>query len=134
MSSTPDPIAPGAAGQLTNLAVAVVVAAAVALLAGLALAAWRRWRHGAPAGDAAADRGDGQRTPDAQAPAGAAGPRLLGGVLVLLLALPAAVAVRQLWPHPDLGWRLLVLWLLAVLPPAAVWLALAARGRGGGSP
>ncbi len=127
MQSLPDPIAPGATGQLTNLAVAVVVAAGVALVIRGILWGWRRWRGSVPGPGAEPAGGDA-------APAGAAGPRLLGGVLVLLLALPAAVAVRQLWPHPDLGWRLLVIWLLAVLPPAALWLALAARGRGGGTP
>jgi hypothetical protein len=43
--------------------------------------------------------------------------------------------VRQLWPHPDLGWRLLVIWLVALLPPAAAWLVLLAHRRPpGGSP
>jgi hypothetical protein len=125
MPSTPDPIAPGAAGQLTNLLLAVATAAAVAALLGGALAVRRRLR--------------GQRSgPAPPAPAadpGGAGARLLGGVLLLVLALPAAVAVRQLWPHPDLGWRLLVIWLVALLPPAVAWLVLLAHRRPpGGSP
>jgi hypothetical protein len=109
------PIAPGAPAQLA----AFVAAAAGALLAVLAAAAWiRRCRRG----ESIAATAPAVPPPDAASDAIAV-LRLFAAALLTLLALPAAAAVRQLWPHPDLGWRLAAGWAGFVLPVAAGWLA-----------
>jgi hypothetical protein len=121
----PDPapaIAPGAAGQL--LALGLVLGTGLLLLAVLVggLALWRR-RPGPsdPAVPEPEDRGPAPVRP---------GVPLLGAALLVVLLLPAAVVVRQLWPHPALGWRLLLAWLAVCLLPGAAWLQLVRRGSG----
>ncbi len=117
---TPGPfeaIAPGAASQLGALLASV---AGAVLMAGLVRGGlW--WMHRGR--DAAAS------SPTAPAPARSAPVRrFLGAILLLALVLPTAVAVRQLWPHPDLGPRLVITWLVILLLPTAAWLLI----RGGG--
>jgi hypothetical protein len=149
MIDHPEPIAPGAASQLAHLVLGGLAALAVVLVLALArrILRWRAGRGPTPAMGTPAATGDTPPAPPPAATAGteetagpgdagagpaalrAGGTRLLGAVLVLVLAMPTAAAVRQLWPHPDLEWRLLVVWLLAWLPPVAAWLALARRGR-----
>ena len=110
-------IAPGAASQLGALLATVAGAAIVVGLVRGGL--W--WRH----------RGTGQAAPspaDSTPARSAPVRRFLGAVLLMALALPAAVAVRQLWPHPDLGPRLVITWIVILLLPAAAWLLI----RGGG--
>ena len=124
----PDPIAPGAVHQLTSLAVALAGAALVVLLLVGVLWAWRRRRG----------RASDQEQPRESwlAPRAGATPirHLLGIILLLALLLPVTVAVRQLWPHPELGRRLVVIWLLVLLISSLTWLAARAgsrfRGRG----
>jgi uncharacterized iron-regulated membrane protein len=119
MNGYPEAIAPGATTQLVSL-LAAVAGPAVLLLA--LVAAHRWWTRRAPVSPVAGGQAEGDR-------AGSTGPaqRLLGVMLLLALVLPTAVAVRQLWPHPDLGWRLAVIWLVVLLVPATSWLATHAR-------
>jgi len=127
----PQPIAPGAAVQLAALAVALGGGLLVAAL----LVAAVRLRRGRAAPDLPVDPAPPPAAPPRPAGPDAArglpfaGVRLVGAAALLLLLLPTAVAVRQLWPHPDLGWRLGAAWFLAALPPVAAWLVLAAPGR-----
>ncbi|HOX24569.1 MAG TPA: hypothetical protein PLL30_02270 [Candidatus Krumholzibacteria bacterium] len=124
-SGAPQPIAPGAAGQLAALAAAFAGALLATSLA-CALLWWRRHRGGAEPGPAAA----------AGAPTGADPDRLparalfLGAAVAVLLLWPTAAAVRQLWPHPALGWRLLGWWLLGATTLVVAWLALARLAAG----
>ena len=103
----PDPIAPGASVQLTALA----AACAGVLVVALAASAWSRRRRGEAVTLAMRE---------AQA-----SPLLTGAAMLAVLTLASAVAIRQLWPHPDLGVRLLWGWLLLVVPVALVWLSKA---------
>ena len=121
----PDPIAPGAAHQLTSLAMAMAGAALVVLLLVVVLWAWRRWRGAATDQEAPPPGESWLRTGFSAAPIR----RLLGIILLLALVLPATVAVRQLWPHPALGRRLIVVWLLVLLVPSLTWLAARAGNR-----
>lgn len=115
-----DAIAPGSASQLSALLAAVAGAALVAVaLQGLL---WLRNRtRGAPttAHAPVAEPVLGARTLR----------RLLGAVLLGALLLPITAAMRQLWPHPDLGPRLLAVWLPLVAIPAAVWLLVRGDDR-----
>jgi len=124
-SSSPDPIAPGAAFQLAALAAMFGGVLAAAACVG----AWRRIVRRRLAGAAAtttAPAPTAARSADPTAPLDPAPRcRFAGAVLLAMLVLPTAVAVRQLWPHPDLGWRLLAVWLFALAPSAAAWLVLA---------
>jgi hypothetical protein len=111
-------VAPGAAGQLAALAAGLV--GAVLVTAAVLLLAWWRGRGrqgatGAPVSVAAGTR------PDAAS--------LLGAALLLVVLLPAAVAVRQLWLHPALGSRLALVWLLVALVAGIAMLG-ASRRRG----
>jgi hypothetical protein len=119
MNGYPEAIAPGAATQLVSL-LAVLAGPALVLLALVAVHRW--WSRRSPAPPVAGDPAVGDR-------AVSAGParRLLGVMLLLAVVLPTAVAVRQLWPHPDLGWRLAVIWLAVLLVPAGTWLLTHAR-------
>jgi len=121
----PDPIAPGAADQLTSLVVALVGAALVVLLLMAASWVWRRRSSSVT---------DHEPTPPRKSwftsGAGASPIRnLLGIILLLALVLPVTVAVRQLWPHPALGRRLVVVWLLMLLVPSLTWLVARAGSR-----
>lgn len=51
--------------------------------------------------------------------------RLLAAVVLAVFLLPAAAAIRQLWPYPDLGWTMIAGWIGFMLPTVAAWLALA---------
>lgn len=115
----PLPIAPGAIGQLTALVTTALVALALVGLPALVLA----WRA----------RGQRRSTPTSwPEPPRAHAVQLLGGALLLLLLLPAGVALRQLWPWPGLERQLLVTWLFVLLVPGTAWIVLAtvARRRG----
>jgi hypothetical protein len=119
-----DPIAPGAALQLTALVATLAGALGLAALV-VAWSWWRRRRHATPPPAA----------PQESPPRSAAGPVLPGAALIVVLVLPAAVAVRQLWPQPDLGVRLLIGWLALVVPSVLAWVVLAiAANRQGSRP
>ncbi len=122
-SGPPDAIATGAASQLAALLATVAGAGLVAALVRGGL--WLRHRR---RGTEVDDRGQARihELPDRAAMAR----RLLGALLLLALVLPTAAAVRQLWPHPDLGSRLALVWSLVLLLPAVTWLLT----RGGGRP
>ena len=113
--AAPLPIAPGATAQLPALAAALGggLVVALALWAGVTL--WRR-RAGCEDGP--------PMTVEPAQDRPAAALSVAGALLLLVLTLPATVAVRQLWPHPDLGWRLLARWLLVVVPPVSAWFGL----------
>lgn len=108
----------GATVQLTALAAAL---GGVLLVAGLLLL-WQRLRLP----PAVQPPGDPISTPPVETtsdqPAVA---RLLAGVVIACLVLPTAAVVRQLWPLPDLGLRLLVGWFLVLIPVVLAWTALA---------
>jgi hypothetical protein len=111
----------GATVQMTALAAAL----GGALLAAGLLLLWQRLRLP----PAVLPPGDSTSAPPAETtsdlPAVA---RLLAGALVACLVLPTAAVVRQLWPVPDLGPRLLVGWLLVLIPVVLAWTALAIAG------
>lgn len=117
----------GAAVQLTTLAAAL----GGSLLAAGLLLLWQRLRL-PPAVQPPDDR---ISTPPAETtsdqPALA---RLLAGAVIACLVLPTAAVVRQLWPLPDLGPRLLVGWFLALIPVVLAWTALAIAGGKPGRP
>jgi hypothetical protein len=124
----PTPIAPGASTQLLALLTAGAGAAVAAGL--LRLGLWLRLRsrpHARPATPVAA--------PHRAAPepaVGRAGRRLLGAALLALLLLPTAAVMRQLWPHPALGARLLAIWLPLLLGLTLMWLLARAGDAGRG--
>jgi hypothetical protein len=122
-----DPVAPGAPAQLAALA----ATAAGALLAVLAAAIRiRRGRAGAdPAASAPSSPSPSPPPPPDAARDASAILRLIGAALLALCALPVAAAVRQLWPHPDLGWRPIAGWAAFLLPAVAAWLALGRADR-----
>jgi len=116
----PLPIAPGAIGQLTALVTTALVALVLVGLPALVLA----WRA----------RGQRRSMPmPLPSPTRAHTVHLLGAALMLLLLLPAGVALRQLWPWPGLERQLLVTWLFVLLVPGAAWIVLATVARRRGS-
>lgn len=116
---TPDaapPLAPGTGAQLLHLIAAVTTA----LVVGLAPAVWRRLgkRRGDPF---ARGRTAVRLTVSLSSPA------VIGALAGALLLLPMLAGLRQLWPHPALRDRLLVVVVLAVfLVALGAWRA----GRG----
>ena len=132
-SSMPETQALSASVQFVALAAALggVLLGAVLLAAGLK---WIARRHTpAQAGATTAGEepgvGDGAGGSDddgARPDCGAVSYLLMAAALVLaVLLLPGAVVVRQLWPHPDLGWPMVACWAGILLPVVAAWLVLA---------
>jgi hypothetical protein len=125
-SSIPETQAITAAVQLSALAAAL----AGVLLGAALLAGWQGWavrrrptaRAAAPtAGDADDAEGHGAE-PDRPV---ASNLIMTCAFILAALLLPAAAAVRQLWPHPDFGWTTVACWGGVLVPVVAVWLALA---------
>jgi hypothetical protein len=129
---------PGAAVQLTAL-LAALGGVLVVTLPAVGRSWWRRSRPPvAPDPDEVARALNTAGVPDAEnAPDVSAGPptsplaaiRLVGATLIVLLVLPAAALVRQLWPHPDLGLPLFLGWLALLLVSTLAWLAVALADR-----
>ena len=50
--------------------------------------------------------------------------RLAAASMLAVFLMPAAAAIRQLWPHPDLGWAMVACWFAVLLPVLAIWFVL----------
>jgi hypothetical protein len=115
---TPDAamsLGPAVTHQLLHLVVAALVALVVGAVP-LLVGAWRRraWPPATTAGRAPGVRG---------------GWRTVGVAALAWLVLTAAVALRQLWPHPELRWPALVAVLGLIVVAAVGWLRSAAERR-----
>jgi hypothetical protein len=113
--------------QLVSLASAV----AGVLLGVLFLAAWVAWarrRNSETGPDESVIPVDPDRSENGNRSRGPAVVSCLLLVCVFVMAvlfLPAGAAVRQWWPHPDLGWGMVVCWFGLLLPVVVIWLVIA---------
>ncbi len=113
-------------------AAAAPVASLAATVGGVLLAALlnvmaMRWRARRRRAEPAASGGDAV-APGLTASACGLGVapylRLAAVAVLAAFLLPAAAVVRQLWPHPDLGWPMLAGWAAVLVAVVGAWSVL----------